>query len=90
MDANDKLMTERDANQVQRIAYNSVNNTTGVDGFIVGAVNRRITRAVSTTTIANDTETYNFYQNTSELLYTIRIVYTDGTRTDMLETQRTA
>lgn len=90
MDANDKRMSEKDSNQVQRFAFNDANHTVGVDGFLVGAIGRRVTQTIGTTTVANDTVTYDFYQNTSQLLYTIRVIYTDGTRNELLEAERIA
>lgn len=90
MNATDKKMTGKDDQQAQRFAFNDVNHTMGVDGFIVGEVGRKFTQTISTTNIANDTATFNFFQNSTELLYSIRIIYTDGSRTDMLEGERIA
>lgn len=73
---------------VQR-SYNDVNSTLSVDGFLTGLVGRRVDLAISTTTIANDTETYTFSEN-SVTLYVYVIVYTDGTRSTMLHATRTA
>ena len=84
-----KVFSERDGDQVLQASFNDVNSTISTDGFLVGKVGRRIDVAVSTTTVANDTETYSFSEN-GTALYTIVIVYTDGNRTTMLYTARTA
>lgn len=86
----DKTMTKKDDEQVQRYSYNDVNATFGVDGFIVGAINRRVTATTSTTNVSNDTVTFDFFQNTSELLYSIRVIYTDGSQSTFMEAERIA
>ena len=84
-----KVFSDRDGDQVLQASFNDVNSTISTDGFLVGKVGRRIDLAISTTTIANDTETYSFSEN-GTALYTLVIVYTDGNRTTMLYTARTA
>lgn len=86
----DKHMTKKDDEQTLRYSYNDVNATMGVDGFIVGHVGRRVTQTISTTNVSDDTATFDFFQNSTELLYTIRVIYTDGTRADLLEAERIA
>lgn len=88
--ATDKKSSKRDAEQALRMAFNDVDHTLGVNGFVVMAVGRRITRAVVTVNVANDAEEFSFYQNTTDLLYTVRVIYTDGTRQDLLEVERIA
>ena len=84
-----KPLSYRDANQTLQSSYNDVNGTLSVDGFITGLVGRKITLSIITTTIANDTEIYNFLEN-SVSLYQIKIIYTNGTRSQMLSTERIA
>lgn len=88
--ATDKKLSLKDADQTLRSSYNEINDTVSVDSFIVGFVGRRVTQTISTTTIADDTATFDFFQNSTELLYTIRVIYTDGTREELLEAERTA
>lgn len=89
MSITSKQTTQKDADQAMRASYNDVNATQAVDGFLVGKVGRKVTQVVSTTTIANDTETFTFSESGTNL-YTITIIYTDGTRTTMLSAERTA
>lgn len=84
-----KRLSERDANQTLQASYNDVNDTLSVDGFITGLVGRKIVVAIQTTTIANDTELYSFSENGTPL-YQIKIIYTDGTRTQLLSVERVA
>jgi hypothetical protein len=79
-----KPFSERDGQQTLQASFNDVNSTLEVDGFIVGRVGRRITRTLVNPT----TEDYSFFDNT-DLLYTIRIVYTDSTRSDLVSVERT-
>lgn len=80
-------MSPKDAEQVIRQAQNDVNGTVGVDGFIVGLIGRRVDKVISTTTVPNDTATFNFSEN-GTALYSIEIVYTDGTRNEFLSAER--
>lgn len=88
--ATDKKSSGRDAAAAMRMAFNDADHTLGVNGFIVMAPGRRITRAVTTTTLAGDTEVFSFFQNSTDLLYTIQVIYTDGSRQDLLEVERIA
>jgi hypothetical protein len=82
-----KTSTRKDANQVIKNAFNDVDDSLTTSGFLTSKVGNKIERAVSTTSIANDTETYTFYDG-STALYSIKIVYTDGDKTDMLYAER--
>lgn len=88
--ATDKPNSKRDAGQTLRQAFNEADHTLGVNGFIVGAVGRKVTLTIATTTNPNDTEVYSFFQNQTELLYTIEVRYVDGSRETLLEVERTA
>lgn len=84
-----KPSSDLDASQNIQRSYNDVNGTISTDGFLTGLVGRRVDLAIATTNVANDTENYSF----SELgvsLYTLQIVYTDGTRSQLLFARRTA
>lgn len=89
MAATDKRLSPKDQEQAIRNAYNDVNSTVGVDGFLTGLVGRRVDQAISTTNVANDTATLSFSENGTGL-YTIRVVYTDGTRSELLHAERIA
>lgn len=84
-----KPLSERDGSQTLKGSFNDVNDTLSVDGFLTGLVGRRVDLAISTTTLPNDTETYAFSENGISL-YTIQIVYTDGTRSTLLYAVRIA
>jgi hypothetical protein len=82
-------MTEKDADQATRISYNDANTTLGVDGFLTGLVGRRVTLVVSTTTVSGDTTTFNFSENFgSSPLYSIQLIYTDGSQTTLISATR--
>jgi hypothetical protein len=89
MSITQKPLSHLDYEQTLQSSYNDVNATLGVDGFLTGRVGRKIELAISTTTIANDTETYSFSEN-GTALYTLKIIYTDGTRAQMVSVERTA
>lgn len=84
-----KPPSDLDSTQTNQAGFNDVNFTHGVDGFLTGIVGRRVTLAISTTTVANDTETYTFSENGVQL-YVYLVVYTDGTRSTLLFAERTA
>lgn len=87
--ASQKRLTQKDSEQAIRSSYNDVNDTLGVDGFLVGFVGRRIDIATSTTTVANDTQTFTFSENGSQL-YVLRLIYTDGTQSTLMSAERIA
>jgi hypothetical protein len=78
-----KKLSDRDAAQTNQLSFNDVNATMGVDGFIVGLKGRKITR-----TDGGTFEEYSFYEGAT-LLYTIKITYTDITKSNLLEVERT-
>lgn len=80
-----KSLSERDANQVLQSSYNDVNDTLGVDGFIVGKLGRKIIRTATSATI----DDFSFYEG-STLLYTIRITYDTSTHDNINQVERTA
>jgi hypothetical protein len=81
-----KKFSYRDADQTLQASFNDVDSTLTVNGYLVSKVGRRID--LSTTNVADDTETYVFSEtqpdNSLSELYTLQIVYTDGTRQTLL------
>lgn len=69
---------------VLRNVHNPADGTIGVNGFIVGKVGHKITR----TDIDAVTEDYSFFDG-SNLLYTIRVIYSDSTRATLSSVERT-
>lgn len=84
-----KALTDKDPGQTLQGSFNDEDNTIGVNGFLVGLVGRRIDLTITSTTVSGDTENYAFSEN-GTALYTLKIVYTDGTRSQLLFAQRTA
>lgn len=80
-----KPLSNRDGSQTLQASYNDVNDTLGVDGFVVGKVGRKIVRSTPSAT----TEQYDFSED-SVLLYTILITYTDATLETLVSVERTA
>jgi len=87
-----KQFSQRDPGQTLQASFNDSDSTLSVNGFLVGKVGRRIDVTITTTTIANDTENYAFSETLPSpiALYTLKIVYTDGSRTQILYCLRTA
>lgn len=84
-----KPLSDVDASQTQQSAFNDNTFSHLVDGYLSALVGRRIDLAISTTNVSDDTETYTFSENGTQLLV-LQVVYTDGTRTTMLFALRTA
>lgn len=89
MSITQKPLSHLDYEQTLQSSYNDVNATLSVDGFLTGKVGRKVELAISTTTIVDDTETYSFSEN-GTALYTLRIIYTDGTRAQLISAERIA
>jgi hypothetical protein len=82
-----KPPSQLDGNQTLQNAFNDVDSTITTNGFLVGKVGRKIELSISTTTVANDTETYEFSED-GEILYTLRVIYTNGSRETLLSAER--
>lgn len=89
MSATNKPFSEYDTNQIFKKSYNE-SGTLGVDGFLAGRIGNKMVRTISTTSVANDTEQYDFFENQTTLLYSLKVIYTDGTRTELLSAERIA
>jgi len=83
-----KPLSEYDGMQVLQKAYAN-GGTIATSGFINLQVGHKIELAISTTSVANDTETWTM-KNGSTTLYVIQIIYTDGTRDTMVSAERIA
>ena len=84
-----KPKSQFDGNQTLQKAYNEEDATLAVNGFVVGQVGHKVEMAISTTNVANDTETYTFTDN-GTTLYVIEVIYTDGTREVFQSAERIA
>lgn len=80
-----KLLSDYDAAQITQKIYNKEGGTIGVDGFIAGQVGRKIVKTNTSATV----ETFEFFENQTTLLFTIQITYTDATKEDISEVERT-
>ena len=89
MNVSKKPYSDLDAGQTEQAGFNDNTFSKLVDGYLSALVGRRIDVAITTTTVANDTEVYTFSENSVDLMV-ITIVYTDGTRAQLSYASRTA
>lgn len=82
-----KQMSKLDSEQTLKGAFNEVDKSFTTNGFLVGKVGHKVEMAISTTNIANDTETYTFSDSGTQL-YQLRIIYVSGTRDIMISAER--
>lgn len=86
-----KRISELDQNQVLRGSFNREDFSLTVNGFLLGKVGRRVTLTIAQTTVPDDTEIFNFSEDSgATALYEYTIVYTDDTRETMVYAERTA
>ena len=83
-----KTMSERDANQTLQLSFNDVDASLTSAGFLVGKVGRKVVLSFSTTSVANDTQTYAFSEN-GTALYSLKLIFTDSTYATMISAERT-
>lgn len=79
MAVSEKSVTKRDSDDVLKYSFNEEGRTLGVDGFLSGKVGHKVEVTISTTNVANDTETYTF-SDSGTTLFEIEVIYSDGTR----------
>lgn len=84
-----KPMSDMSSENTLRGSYNQSDSSYSVGGFIAAVVGRKVEQSISTTNVANDTETFAFSEN-GIALYTIQVIYTTGTRDVMLSAERIA
>jgi hypothetical protein len=84
-----KPTSDLSGDNVLRGSFNSEDNSISVNGFLVGKIGRKVEQTISTTTVANDTETFVFSES-GTILYSIRVIYTNGTRDILLSAERVA
>lgn len=82
-----KPISQLDGNQTLKRAFNEVNDTLTVDGFLVSVVGRKVTQTISTTTIAGDTATFDFSESGTPL-YSLKLIFTDGTQSVLISAER--
>jgi hypothetical protein len=84
-----KKGTRKDGMQTLQMAFNDVDASLTTNGFLVGKIGHKVTLTIDTTTVANDTEIYDFYDS-DVLLYQIKLIYTDNTKTQLISAERVA
>lgn len=84
-----KPVTQFDYQQTLKRSFNDVDHSMTSSGFLVGKVGRKVTQLISTTTVSNDTVDFSYYED-GVLLYTLRIIYTDGSQNTLLSAERIA
>lgn len=80
-----KPLSDRDGQQTLQASYNDVNDTLGVDGFVVGKVGRKVVRSQPTSV----QEQFDFSED-GTLLYSILVIYTDSTLGTLVSVERIA
>lgn len=80
-----KPMSEQDGDQTLRGAYNEVDKSLTTAGFVVGKIGHKIIK----TNVNAITEDFA-YSDSSVALYTIRVIYTDATKADLVSVERIA
>lgn len=84
-----KRGTRKDGMQTLQMAFNDVDASITTNGFLVGKIGHKVTLEIVTTTVLGDSELYTFLDG-SELLYQIKLVYTDAAKTQLLSAERVA
>lgn len=84
-----KKFSQRDADQTLQASFNDVDSTITVNGFLVSVVGRRVDVTISTTTNPGDTQNFAFSEN-GIALYTLKVVFTDNTYSQLLFAERVA
>lgn len=82
-----KQMSKLDSEQTLKGAFNEVDKSFTTNGFLVGKVGHKVELIISTTNVANDTETYTFSDSGTQL-YQIQVIYTSTSRETILSAER--
>lgn len=82
-----KPASNASSENVLRSAHNEVDGSITTAGFLVGKVGHKFTAALSTTTIADDTITYTFFDGAIQL-YQLKIVFAASQTLEILSGER--
>lgn len=89
MNSTSKPTSTSSHENVLRSVHNADTATLSVGGFVAGKVGHKIEQAIATTTIADDTVVLT-YKDGAVTLMVLTVIYTDGTRAELLSVERTA
>lgn len=79
--------TRRDGMQAIQQSHNDVDSSLQVSGFLTSKIGAKVELAISTTSVANDTETYTFFDGDTQL-YQIQVIYTSAAKSQMISAER--
>jgi hypothetical protein len=68
-------------------SFNNVDKSLSTSGFLIAKSGRKITQTISTTNVSNDTLLFDHLED-GVSLYVLKVIYTDGTRTELLSAER--
>lgn len=88
----DKQITINDASQVLGYVFNRADNSLSTASFITGVSGRKITRSNTAGGNLNGAAAGDdwVYTENSDSLYTIRVLYSDLAKTDLISVERVA
>lgn len=84
-----KQLSEFDGTQTLRQALNDVDSSYTTSGFLTALVGRKIIFTTTTTTVSGDTLNLAFSEN-GIALYTLQLIFTDGTQATIISAARIA
>lgn len=89
LDETQKKFSQRDADQTLQAAFNDVDSTLTVNGFLVSVVGRRVDVTITTVNNPSDTQLFAFSEN-GIALYTLQVTFTDNSYSQLLFAERIA
>jgi hypothetical protein len=84
-----KVPSNLSGDNVLRDVHNEKDNSLITSSFVTGKTGRKIESAISTTNVTDDTQTLT-YSEDGTTIYTLRVIYTDGTRAEFSSVERIA
>ena len=87
MNSTTKTASNLSSENVLRSAHNEVDASITTNGFLVGKVGHKVTTALSTTNLADDTVTFTFFDDAVQL-YQIKIIYPAAQTVDFISAER--
>lgn len=82
-----KQLSNLDSAQTLQGAFNEEDKSFTISGFLVGKVGHKFLKDIETTNVSDDTEVFSYYDD-DNLLYKLKIIYTDSNRTDVISGER--
>lgn len=82
-----KKLSSKNGDTALRSAFNTEDASITTNGFLAGKIGRKVEFSYTTTSVSNDTVVVTMKED-SNIIMVYKMIYTDGTRNDLISCER--